>query len=75
MPYLHTVICLNLLVNSRQHLLHSLLIGFDVLHLPLQTVLHLILDQVDADPGLPVLDALIVYSEGSFRFSYCVLQF
>ena len=43
-----------------KHLLHPLLVSLDVLHLPLQTVLHLILDQVDADPSLSVLDTLIV---------------
>ena len=69
------MICLNLLIDPSQHLLHPLLISFDVLHLPLQAVLDLILDKVDADPGLPVLDTLVVYSEGSFRFSDCVLQF
>ena len=74
LSYLHTVICLNLLIDPSQHLLHSLLISFDVLHLPLQAVLHLILDQVNTNPGLPVLDALIVYSERSFRFSDCMLQ-
>ena len=43
-----------------KHLLHPLLVSLDVLHLPLQTVLHLILDQVNADPSLSVLDTLIV---------------
>ena len=43
-----------------KHLLHPLLVSLDVLHLPLKTVLHLILDQVDADPSLSVLDTLIV---------------
>ena len=43
-----------------KHLLHSLLVGLDVLDLPLKAVLHLVLDKVDADPRLPVLDALIV---------------
>ena len=43
-----------------QHLLHSLLVGLDVLHLPLQTVLHLVLDEVDADPSLSVLDTFII---------------
>ena len=72
---LHTVIRLNLLIDTSQHLLHSLLISFNVLHLPLQAILHLILDQVDSNPGLPVLDTLIVYSERSFRFSDCMLKF
>ena len=69
------MICLDLLIDPSQHLLHSLLISFDVLHLPLQAVLDLILDKVDANPRLPVLDTLVVYSEGSFRFSNCMLQF
>ena len=43
-----------------KHLLHPLLVSLDVLHLPLQTVLHLVLDQVNADPSLSVLDTLII---------------
>ena len=43
-----------------KHLLHPLLVGLDVLHLPLETVLHLVLDQVDADPSLSVLDTFII---------------
>ena len=57
---LHAVVGLDLLVNAGQHLLHPLLVGLDVLHLPLQAVLHLVLDQVDANPGLSVLDTFIV---------------
>ena len=73
---LHGVICFYLLVHlpkerySAQcfvqrshlckHLLHPLLVGLDVLHLPLETVLHLVLDQVDADPSLSVLDTFII---------------
>ena len=75
LSYLHAVIRLNLLIDPSQHLLHSLLISFDVLHFPLQAILHLILDQVDSNPGLPILDTLIVYSERSFRFSDCMLKF
>ena len=50
----------NIATHLGKHLLHSLLVGLDVLHLPLKAVLHLVLDKVDADPRLPVLDALIV---------------
>ena len=57
---LHTVVGLDLLVDSGQHLLHPLLVGLDVLHLPLQTVLNLVLDKVDANPGLSIFDAFIV---------------
>ena len=57
---LHAVVGLDLLVNAGQHLLHPLLVGLDVLHLPLQAVLHLVLDQVDANPRLSVLDTFIV---------------
>ena len=57
---LHAVVGLDLLVNAGQHLLHPLLVGLDVLHLPLQAVLHFVLDQVDANPRLSVLDTFIV---------------
>ena len=60
--YLHAVVGLDLLVDPGEHLLHALLVGLDVLHLALQTVLHLVLHQVDPDPRLPVLHALVVYS-------------
>ena len=43
-----------------EHLLHPLLVGLDVLHLPLKTVLNLVLDEVDADPSLSVLDTFII---------------
>ena len=58
--HLHGVVGLDLLVDLGQHLLHSLLVGLDVLHLPLQAVLHLILHKVDANPRLSVLDTLVV---------------
>ena len=57
---LHAVVGLNLLVDAGQHLLHPLLVGLDVLHLPLQAVFHLVLDEVDANPRLSILDAFIV---------------
>ena len=57
---LHAVVGLDLLVDAGQHLLHPLLVGLDVLHLPLQAVLHLILHKVDANPRLSVLDTLVV---------------
>ena len=57
---LHAVVGLDLLVNSGQHLLHPLLVGLNVLHLPLQAVFHLVLDEVDANPRLSILDAFIV---------------
>ena len=57
---LHAVVGLDLLVDAGQHLLHPLLVSLDVLHLPLQAVLHLILDEVDANPRLSVLDTLVV---------------
>ena len=57
---LHAVVGLDLLVNAGQHLLHPLLVGLDVLHLPLQAVLNLVLDQVDTNPRLSVLDTFIV---------------
>ena len=60
------MIGLNLLIDPGQHLLHPLLICLDVLHLPLQTVLHLVLDQVNTNPSLSVLDALIVDSEVNY---------
>ena len=57
---LHAVVGLNLLVDAGQHLLHPLLVSLDVLHLPLQAVFHLVLDEVDANPRLSILDAFIV---------------
>ena len=57
---LHAVVGLDLLVNAGQHLLHPLLVSLDVLHLPLQAVFHLVLDEVDANPRLSILDAFIV---------------
>ena len=57
---LHAVVGLDLLVNAGQHLLHPLLVSLDVLHLPLQAVLHLVLDKVDPNPRLSVLDTFIV---------------
>ena len=57
---LHAVVGLDLLVNAGQHLLHPLLVGLNVLHLPLQAVFHLVLDEVDANPRLSILDAFIV---------------
>ena len=48
------------IVHLCKHLLHPLLVSLDVLHLPLQAVLHFVLDQVNADPGLSVLDTFIV---------------
>ena len=57
---LHAVVGLDLLVNSGQHLLHPLLVGLNVLHLPLQAVFHLVLDEVDANPRFSILDAFIV---------------
>ena len=50
-------------VHLSKHLLHPLLVGLDVLHLPLQAVLHLVLDKVNADPSLSVLDAFIINPE------------
>ena len=44
-----------------QHLLHALLVSFDIFNLTLKTVFHLIFDQVNADSRLSVLDTLIVY--------------
>ena len=46
-----------------QHLLHALLVSFDIFNLTLKTVFHLIFDQVNADSRLSVLDTLIVYPE------------
>ena len=57
---LHAVVGLDLLVDAGQHLLHPLLVSLDVLHLPLQAVLHLVLDKVDANSRLSVLDTFIV---------------
>ena len=57
---LHAVVGLDLLVNAGQHLLHPLLVSLDVLPLPLQAVLHLILHKVDANPCLSVLDTFVV---------------
>ena len=57
---LHAVVGLDLLVDASQHLLHPLLVSLDVLHLPLQAVLHLVLDKVDPNPRLSVLDTFIV---------------
>ena len=49
----HVVV--QLAVGNVQSLPHALLVGPDVLHLLIQAMLHLILDQVDPLPALPVL--------------------
>ena len=72
--YLHAVVGLDLLVDPGEHLLHALLVGLDVLHLALQTVLHLVLHQVDPDPRLPVLHTLVVYSANKQSFLYFCKQ-
>jgi hypothetical protein len=68
------VVGLDLLVDLCQHLLHPLLVGLDILHLPLKTVLDLILDQVNADSGLSVFDTLIVDPEWPLGLGDGVLQ-